>query len=68
MMDGPFVRFPPFFLRHASSLLIIPMHSQIIEEKLDGERIQLHKKGGKFRYWSRCVFFSGLSARPRQLD
>lgn len=37
--------------------------SQMIEEKLDGERIQLHKKGGKFRYWSRCVSFSGWSAR-----
>jgi hypothetical protein len=27
----------------------------MIEEKLDGERIQLHKKGDKFQYWSRCV-------------
>ena len=24
-----------------------------IEEKLDGERIQLHKKGDEFKYWSR---------------
>ncbi len=24
-----------------------------IEEKLDGERIQLHKKGREYRYWSR---------------
>lgn len=28
---------------------------QMIEEKLDGERIQLHKKGEKFQYWSRYV-------------
>lgn len=27
----------------------------MIEEKLDGERIQLHKKGDIFQYWSRCV-------------
>lgn len=25
----------------------------IIEEKLDGERMQLHKWGGEYRYWSR---------------
>ena len=25
-----------------------------IEEKLDGERIQLHKQGRKFRFFSRC--------------
>ncbi|ORY90116.1 ATP dependent DNA ligase domain-domain-containing protein [Leucosporidium creatinivorum] len=25
----------------------------IIEEKLDGERMQLHKMGGEYRYWSR---------------
>jgi DNA ligase-4 len=27
----------------------------IIEEKLDGERMQLHKRGDKFFYCSRCV-------------
>ena len=27
----------------------------IIEEKLDGERIQLHKRGGEFFYCSRYV-------------
>ena len=25
----------------------------IMEEKLDGERIQLHKRGDEFRYYSR---------------
>lgn len=27
----------------------------VIEEKLDGERMQLHKKGPEYRYWSRRV-------------
>jgi DNA ligase-4 len=27
-----------------------------IEEKLDGERIQLHKRGDEFRFFSRHVF------------
>lgn len=26
----------------------------VIEEKLDGERMQLHKRGSEYRYWSRC--------------
>ncbi|TIC57387.1 ATP-dependent DNA ligase [Wallemia mellicola] len=25
----------------------------VVEEKMDGERIQLHKKGTKYKYWSR---------------
>lgn len=28
----------------------------IIEEKLDGERIQLHKRGNEYYYCSRCAF------------
>jgi DNA ligase-4 len=27
-----------------------------IEEKLDGERIQLHKRGREFRFFSRFLF------------
>jgi DNA ligase-4 len=27
----------------------------LIEEKMDGERIQLHKKGNEYKYISRCV-------------
>lgn len=27
----------------------------LIEEKLDGERMQLHKKGRKYKYFSRYV-------------
>lgn len=27
----------------------------ILEEKLDGERIQLHKRDKQFKYFSRCV-------------
>ena len=37
-----------------------------IEEKLDGERIQLHKQGRKFRFFSRChdpLFLSLISSR-----
>jgi len=30
-----------------------------IEEKLDGERMQLHKRGEEFFYCSRCVRISG---------
>jgi hypothetical protein len=29
-----------------------------IEEKLDGERIQLHKRGNEYLYFSRSVIFS----------
>lgn len=29
----------------------------LVEEKLDGERIQLHKQGNKFQYFSRQVCF-----------
>lgn len=25
----------------------------IVEEKMDGERIQIHKKGDFYKYWSR---------------
>lgn len=28
----------------------------LIEEKMDGERIQLHKKGNEYKYISRWVF------------
>lgn len=34
----------------------------ILEEKLDGERIQLHKQGDRYKYWSRCV--SSFSVTP----
>lgn len=33
----------------------------IMEEKLDGERMQLHKRGNEYFYCSRC-------ASPRQLS
>jgi DNA ligase 4 len=33
----------------------------IIEEKLDGERMQLHKRGNEYFYCSRCVFSHILS-------
>jgi len=29
-----------------------------IENKLDGERIQLHMKDGEFQYWSRYFFLT----------
>jgi hypothetical protein len=32
--------------------------SFIIEEKLDGERMQLHKRGNEYYYCSRLVFVS----------
>jgi DNA ligase-4 len=34
----------------------------IIEEKLDGERMQLHKMGNKYKYASRSVVFLSLSS------
>ena len=30
-------------------------HEFFIEEKLDGERMQLHKRGNEYFYCSRCV-------------
>jgi len=35
----------------------------LIEEKLDGERIQMHKQGGTFLYSSRCALVSLSLAR-----
>jgi len=45
----------------------------VVEEKLDGERMQLHKKGNEYRYWSRFVLvFSflrlGCLARTYDVD
>ena len=40
----------------------------IIEEKLDGERMQLHKRGNEYFYCSRfviCLHSSGLFAHVR---
>ncbi|TIA90558.1 hypothetical protein E3P99_01513 [Wallemia hederae] len=31
----------------------MPKGLWIVEEKMDGERIQLHKKGNRYKYWSR---------------
>ena len=33
----------------------------IIEEKLDGERMQVHKRGNEYFYCSRFVLASGMS-------
>lgn len=39
----------------------------MIEEKLDGERIQIHKCGDQFRYFSRSVRLSAVRLVTRQL-
>jgi DNA ligase-4 len=41
-----------------------------IEEKLDGERIQLHKQGRNFRFFSRCYPFlvTGLTVFRKAKD
>lgn len=33
----------------------MPRGRWVVEEKMDGERIQLHRKGDKYKYWSRWV-------------
>jgi len=35
----------------------------VIEEKLDGERMQLHRKGNEYRYWSRLEKLDNLTVR-----
>lgn len=53
-----------------------PLHLQtdgfIMEEKLDGERIQLHKRGEEYRYYSRkdkdyTVSFTDVLVNPFEL-
>jgi len=41
-----------------------PSDQFIIEEKLDGERIQMHKQGGAFMYSSRCARSPSSSRAP----
>jgi DNA ligase-4 len=39
----------------------------LIEEKMDGERIQLHKKGNEYKYisrWVECPCFGSLADQP----
>lgn len=36
----------------------------IIEEKLDGERMQLHKRGNEYFYCSRLAIFCNVQWRP----
>lgn len=48
----------------AVKLMLTPKDSEgfIMEEKLDGERIQLHKRGNEFYFCSRYVSFGVTAA------
>lgn len=45
---------------------LMPNKPFLIEEKLDGERIQLHKRGREYFYCSRCGCQEG-NVRPGKL-
>lgn len=40
----------------------------IMEEKLDGERIQLHKRGNEYFYCSRLVYWFSYSTREAEIN